>query len=74
MLIEEKMQLIKSGAGHLPMRLLVEVAKGDGVGEELVQLFGHFQPHRFFQLQRHGGRHGAKCLKFAGGLGIVGLR
>ena len=65
-LIEQKMELVESGSGHLPMGLLVEIPKGHGVGQQLVELFGHFQPDGFFQLQRHHTGHRAKCLEFAG--------
>ena len=37
-LIEEEMELVEGGAGDLPVMLLVHVADGDGVGEQLVEL------------------------------------
>ena len=40
-LIEEEMELVEGGAGDLPVVLLVHVAEGDGVGEELVELADH---------------------------------
>src|ERR1035438_5085209 len=68
MLVEQQVKLVKGRSGHLPMRLLVEIAQSHGVGQELIELLGHFQADGLFQLQRLHAGHGAKCLKFAGGL------
>ncbi len=38
-LIKEKMKLVESVAGDLPMVLFVEIAEGDGVREYLIQVF-----------------------------------
>jgi hypothetical protein len=38
MLVEEEMQLIEGGARDLPVMLLVQIAKRDRVGENLVQV------------------------------------
>ena len=38
-LIKEKMKLVEGVANDLPVVLLVEVAKGDGVGEDLIEIF-----------------------------------
>ncbi len=73
-LIEKKMELIERGSGHLPMGLLVEIPKSHGVGQQLIELLGHFQPHRFHQLQWQHAGHGAKCLEFAACLVVSGLR
>src|SRR5216684_3074585 len=43
MLVEQKVELIERGARNLPVRLLVQVTQGYGIGEQLVELFGHFQ-------------------------------
>src|ERR1700733_4504380 len=45
------MKLIERRPGDLPMRLFVEVAQSHGVGQQQVQLLGHFQTHVLFQLQ-----------------------
>src|SRR5258708_22179316 len=42
-LIEKKMELIERGSGHLPMGLLVEIPKSHGVGQQLIELLGHFR-------------------------------
>ena len=44
-LIEEEMELVEGGAGDLPVGLLVHVAKGDGIGEKLVELLAHIAAH-----------------------------
>ena len=72
-LVEEKMELIKSRSGHLPVGFLVKIPKRHGVGQQLIELFSHFQPYRFHQLQRHLTGHCAKCLEFAGRLVEAGL-
>src|SRR5579872_5753217 len=63
-LVEQEVQLIKGGARNLPVRLLVKVAKGDGVGEELIEAFGHFQPHWLFQLDGQCVSDGSVLLNF----------
>src|SRR5919108_105842 len=59
---------------HLPMRLLVQIAQGHGVGQQLVQLLGHFQAHRFLKLQRQQMVHGPVSLDLAGALVKARLR
>jgi hypothetical protein len=56
------------------MRLLVEIAEGDGIGEQLIQLLSHFETHRFFKLERDHGGDAAKGLDLPGRLMEVGLR
>jgi hypothetical protein len=51
MLVEEQMELIEGGTRHLPMRLLVKVAEGHGVGQQLVELSGHFQTDRLLKCE-----------------------
>jgi hypothetical protein len=51
-LIKEQMQLVESRARNLPVKLHMEVAKGHGVGQQLVELFGHLQADRFFKIER----------------------
>src|SRR5208282_2901722 len=72
-LIEKKMELVESGSRNLPMRLLVEIAQSHGIGQELVELFGHFEPDGFYQLQRLDTGDGAEGLEFTGGLMESGL-
>ena len=38
MLVEEQMELVEGMPGNLPVVLLVEIAKGDRIGEDLVQV------------------------------------
>ena len=65
-LVEQKMELIESRSRYLPMRLLVEIPKRDGVRQQLIEMLGHFQPYRLFQLDRQHTGHRAECLEFAG--------
>jgi hypothetical protein len=48
-LIEKKMKLIEGMTNDLPMMLLVEVAQGDGVGEDLIEIFRAFGAERFIE-------------------------
>src|SRR5215469_7674250 len=64
MFVEEQMELIKSWPGHLPMRLLVQISEGDGICEQLVQLFAHLQSDNFLEFQRLQVRHGSVRLDF----------
>src|SRR5437773_10200922 len=59
------MKLVKGWAGDLPVRLLVEVAQGHGVGKQLVEVFGHFQANWLFKFQRQGVGDGAIRLDFS---------
>ena len=52
-LIEEEVKLVEGRAGDLPVVLLVHVAQGDGVGEELVQLGDHVGAHLGTERVRH---------------------
>ena len=67
------MKLIKGRAGDLPMRFLVEIAQGHGIGQKLVEVLGHFQADGFFQFQRQSVADGAVLLDFAGSLVKMGL-
>ena len=55
-LVEKQMQLVESVAGNLPMVFFVEVAKGDGVGEDLVQIFGAFDADGLIERNRKLGK------------------
>ena len=52
MLIKEQMKLVKSMPCNLPMVLLVEVAKGHGIRQNLVQVLGAGRTHLFVQSNR----------------------
>jgi hypothetical protein len=52
MLIKEKMQLVESRSGNLPVRFLVQIAQRHRVGKKLIELCGHFQPYRLLQFKR----------------------
>ena len=52
MFVIKQMELIKGRTSNLPMRFLVQIAKGNGVGKKLVELLGHFQAHGLFQFER----------------------
>src|SRR5271155_1116461 len=62
MLVEQEMELIKGWSGNLPMRFLVEIAQGNGIGEQQVQLLGHFQANRFHKVERQHVRNRAVLL------------
>ena len=68
------MELIKGGPGDLPVRLLVEVAQRHGVGEQQIELLGHFQAHGFFQFERQHVGNRAVALNFGGVLMKAWLR
>jgi hypothetical protein len=55
-LIEKQMQLIEGVACYLPMMLFVEVAKGNGVGENLIQIFRAFGANVFIERNRKLGK------------------
>jgi len=38
-LIEKKMKLVEGVAGDLPVVFFVEITEGDGVGENLIEIF-----------------------------------
>src|SRR5579862_5281220 len=67
------MQLIKSGACNLPMRFLVEITQRHRVSEQQIQLLGHFQTYRLFQLQRQSVRDCSISLNLASMLVNPGL-
>src|SRR5579864_8314983 len=46
------MKLIEGWSGNLPMCLFIQVAQRHGVSQQEVELLGHFEAHRFLQLQR----------------------
>ena len=73
MLVEQKMKLVESGSGDLPVRFLVQIAQGHGVGQKLVEVLGHFQTDGLFQFQRQGVAYGAVFLDFSSSLVKVGL-
>src|SRR4029453_17355298 len=52
-LVEQEMQLIKSRAGDLPMMFLVQISKGDRVGQELVEVVNALFARLFRQRDRH---------------------
>ena len=51
MLVEQKMKLIEGRSGNLPVSLLVQVAQGHGIGEQLIQLLGHLQTDGLFEFK-----------------------
>src|SRR5437870_7616472 len=65
MFIEQKMKLIKRRPYNLPMRLLVQIAQGHSVCEELIELFGHFQTNWLFEFKMKGMSYGAIGLNLA---------
>src|SRR6266567_8535106 len=60
------MKLVERGASDLPVRLLVQVAQGHGIGEQLVELFGDFQADGVFEFQMKRVGHGTVGLYLAG--------
>src|SRR5579875_4096380 len=66
MLIEEQMDLIKRMAGDLPVMFFVHITKGDGVGQELIQILHAFGADFF--VQRDG-----QLGDFSVGLNFAGL-
>src|SRR5713226_8743976 len=54
MLIEEQMQLVERRSCDLPVRFLIQIAQGHRVCKQLIELCGHFQPHRFLQVRMEG--------------------
>src|ERR1700682_2189857 len=72
-LVEQKMKLIKSGSGNLPVRFLVQIAQSDGIGQKLVEMLGHFQTDWFFQLQWQGVAYSAILLDLSSSVVKVGL-
>src|SRR6266851_1119292 len=64
--IEEQMYLVEGVAGYLPMMFFVEITKGNGVGENLVEIFGAFGANGFVQTN-------GKLGQFAVGLNFVGM-
>src|SRR5258706_7335542 len=52
-LIEEEMELIKRGAGNLPVMFLVQVAKRHRVGQQLIEIVDAL----FARVFRQGNRH-----------------
>src|SRR6185369_16641038 len=73
MLIEKKMKLVERRSSHLPVRFLVEIAQGHGIGQELVEMLGHFQTNGLFEFERQSVVHGAVLLDFTGALVKVRL-
>ena len=55
------------------MRLLVQIAQGHSVGEELIELFGHFQTNRLLDFEMKGMGYGAVGLNLAPTLMHPGL-
>src|SRR6266576_3335834 len=60
------MQLIEGRSRHLPVRFLIEIAQGHGVGKQQVELLGHFQADIFFEFQGQRVRNRTVSLDFAG--------
>jgi hypothetical protein len=52
MLIEEQVELVKGGAGNLPMTFLVEVTQSHRVRKQLIQLVSNLHAYWFFQFER----------------------
>jgi len=73
MLVVKQMQLVEGRTSHLPMTLLVQVAKRHRVGEKLIQLFRHLQSHGFFEFQRQHMADRPVGLDFPGALMKSGL-
>jgi hypothetical protein len=71
--VVQQMELIESRTGNLPVRLFVQVANSHRVGEQLVQLLGHLEPHRLFEVERQCVSDCAVRLDFTGTLMQVGL-
>ena len=61
-LIEEEVKLVEGRAGDLPVVLLVHVAQGDGVGQELVELGDHVGANFGAERVRHVLNDGAELL------------
>src|SRR5690348_4860589 len=74
MFVVQQMELVERWSRNLPMRLLVKIAEGDGVSQELIQLLSHLQPDRLFQFQWQQMLHGAVGLNFSRALMQTGLR
>jgi hypothetical protein len=55
------------------MRLFVQIAKSDGVGQKSVELFRHLQTDRFLQLKRQLVANGSVALEFTCVLMKTGL-
>src|SRR5438105_3433273 len=53
MFVEQQVELIEARTRHLPMMLLVEVAQGHGVSEDLVQILNRLLARRFRQRDWH---------------------
>src|SRR5215469_6374392 len=62
----KQMQLIKRWSSDLPVRLLIQVAKGHGIGEDLVQLLRHLQTYGFLEFERKQMGHRAVSLDLTG--------
>ena len=67
------MKLVKGRACDLPVGLLVQIAEGHRIGQELIEFFGHFQADWFFKFQRQSVVHGAIFLDLTGFLVKVRL-
>ena len=64
MLIEQEVKLVKGRTSYLPVRLLIQVTKRNRIGKQLIEAFGHFQSHGFFELERKQVIDRAVCLNF----------
>src|SRR5437867_12611590 len=42
MFVEQEVQLHERGTGYLPVMLLVKIAQGNGIGEQLVEVVDRF--------------------------------
>ncbi len=71
MFVEEEVELIESRAGYLPMRLLVEVTQGGGIGEEIVEFLSDLEANILSQTD---GQLLNDCAEFLDGLrGLPGV-
>src|SRR5512142_945552 len=62
MLIKEQMQLVESRPAYLPMRFLIKIAERYRIGQQLIQLFRHFQTYRLLQFEGKQEIDGSICL------------
>jgi hypothetical protein len=73
MLVIEQMKLLERWPSNLPVRLLIQLAKNDGIGQQGVELLRHLQTNRLLQFKRQLVVHGPVVLEFSGVLMKPGL-
>jgi hypothetical protein len=71
--LEIKSWMLRRWTSNLPVALLVQIAKCHRIREQLVQLFGHLQAYRLFQVEWQSMAHGSVGLNFSRTLMKTGL-